>query len=93
MDSLKDSRKNKTLSFTIEERQKLGIHGLLPARVLSHQEQVEKVLESVRRINEPLDKYVYLMHLLDRFASIRYTIFIKYKIIIFKEMKDYFIKF
>jgi malate dehydrogenase (oxaloacetate-decarboxylating)(NADP+) len=71
MDAIKDSRKNKGLSYTIEERQKLGIHGLLPARILTQQEQVEKILDGVRRINEPLDKYVYLMHLLDRFVYIK----------------------
>ncbi|KAI8421036.1 hypothetical protein MSG28_008165 [Choristoneura fumiferana] len=54
------------LAFTIEERQVLGIHGLLPARVKSQEEQVQLCKLSIERYEEPLNKYIYLMGLLDR---------------------------
>lgn len=52
------------LAFTIEERQVLGIHGLLPARVKSQEEQVQLCKLSIERYEEPLNKYIYLMGLL-----------------------------
>ncbi|KAF9790217.1 hypothetical protein SFRURICE_010877 [Spodoptera frugiperda] len=54
------------LAFTIEERQTLGIHGLLPARVKSQEEQVQLCKLSIERYEDPLNKYIYLMSLLDR---------------------------
>lgn len=52
------------LAFTIEERQTLGIHGLLPARVKSQEEQVQLCKLSIERYEDPLNKYIYLMSLL-----------------------------
>lgn len=48
----------------IEERQILGIHGLLPPRVKTQAEQVEHCLRRIRNIGEPLDQYVFMMQLL-----------------------------
>ncbi|XP_073952567.1 NADP-dependent malic enzyme isoform X2 [Choristoneura fumiferana] len=66
LDRLKHPGLNKGLAFTIEERQVLGIHGLLPARVKSQEEQVQLCKLSIERYEEPLNKYIYLMGLLDR---------------------------
>ncbi|XP_063635318.1 NADP-dependent malic enzyme-like isoform X1 [Cydia splendana] len=66
LDRLKHPGLNKGLAFTIEERQMLGIHGLLPARVKSQEEQVQLCKLSIDRYEEPLNKYIYLMGLLDR---------------------------
>lgn len=52
------------MAFTIEERQVLGIHGLLPARVKSQEEQVQLCKLSIERYENPLNKYIYLMGLL-----------------------------
>ncbi len=62
------------MAFTIQERQSLGIHGLLPARVLDLDQQEQLVLENVRRLDKDLDKYVYLMHLLDRNEKLFYKV-------------------
>ncbi|KAI5712766.1 hypothetical protein M8J75_010981 [Diaphorina citri] len=40
LDFLRDARLNKGMAFSIEERQALGIHGLLPAAVKSQDEQL-----------------------------------------------------
>ncbi|XP_013161587.1 PREDICTED: NADP-dependent malic enzyme-like isoform X2 [Papilio xuthus] len=66
LDRLKHPGLNKGLAFTIEERQALGIHGLLPARVKSQEEQVQLCKLSIERYEDPLNKYIYLMGLLDR---------------------------
>ncbi|XP_035440635.1 NADP-dependent malic enzyme isoform X2 [Spodoptera frugiperda] len=66
LDRLRHPGLNKGLAFTIEERQTLGIHGLLPARVKSQEEQVQLCKLSIERYEDPLNKYIYLMSLLDR---------------------------
>ncbi|XP_028161890.1 NADP-dependent malic enzyme-like isoform X2 [Ostrinia furnacalis] len=66
LDRLKHPGLNKGMAFSIEERQVLGIHGLLPARVKSQEEQVQLCKLSIDRYEDPLNKYIYLMGLLDR---------------------------
>lgn len=51
------------MAFTIEERQLLGIHGLLPPRVKTQDEQVKHALANIERFNDDLNKYIYLMGL------------------------------
>lgn len=51
------------MAFTIEERQSLGIHGLLPPRVKTQDEQVKHALANLKRFNDDLNKYIYLMGL------------------------------
>ncbi|KAK4882677.1 hypothetical protein RN001_005996 [Aquatica leii] len=57
---------NKGMAFTLEERQALGIHGLLPARVKTQEEQLEHCKQCMDRLSDNLNKYIYLMGLLDR---------------------------
>ncbi|XP_023943582.1 NADP-dependent malic enzyme isoform X1 [Bicyclus anynana] len=66
LDRLKHPGLNKGMAFTIEERQAMGIHGLLPPRVKSQEEQVQLCKLSIDRYADPLNKYIYLMGLLDR---------------------------
>ena len=57
---------NKSTAFTIEERQRLGLRGLLPARVSTMERQKERVLESIRRKAYDIEKYIALRALQDR---------------------------
>ncbi|XP_063244213.1 NADP-dependent malic enzyme-like isoform X2 [Bacillus rossius redtenbacheri] len=66
IDHLRDPRLNKGLAFTLEERQQLGIHGLMPARFKTQEEQLELCRISVERYQEDLNKYLYLVELQDR---------------------------
>lgn len=52
------------MAFTIEERQILGIHGLLPAAVKTQEEQVELCRRNLERYTDDLSKYIYLIGLL-----------------------------
>ncbi len=63
---LRDPSLNKGTAFTERERDALGLRGLLPAHVLSMQEQVERVLTNLRRLPTDLDKFVFLNSLHDR---------------------------
>ncbi|XP_058443206.1 NADP-dependent malic enzyme isoform X2 [Malaya genurostris] len=71
---LRNGRFNKGLAFTIEERQALGIHGLLPAIVRSEPEQVKHCLTLLNRYENDLDKYIYLVSLMDRNERLFYRV-------------------
>jgi malate dehydrogenase (oxaloacetate-decarboxylating)(NADP+) len=63
---LRDPALNRGTAFTEAERAALGLDGLLPPRVYTLEEQVELVLENVRRLPTPLEKYVALEGLHNR---------------------------
>ncbi|CAF4900836.1 unnamed protein product [Pieris macdunnoughi] len=66
IDHLRDPRLNKGLAFTLEERQALGIHGLLAAKFKTQEEQLDICRISIDRYEDNLNKYLYLVELQDR---------------------------
>lgn len=74
IDRLRQKRFNKGLAFTKEERQRLGIHGLLPAVVKTDAEQVDHCLLLLRRLERDLDKYMYLNGLAERNERLFYKV-------------------
>ncbi|XP_035710199.1 NADP-dependent malic enzyme isoform X3 [Folsomia candida] len=74
IDYLRDPRLNKGMAFTLEERQRLGIHGLLPPRFKSQEEQVRLCKENVARYSEDLNKHIYLVGLQDRNERLFYRL-------------------
>uniref|UniRef100_A0A672HS31 Malic enzyme n=1 Tax=Salarias fasciatus TaxID=181472 RepID=A0A672HS31_SALFA len=65
---------NKGLAFTLEERQQLGIHGLLPPCFVSQDIQLLRVLKNYDMKKDSLDKYVFLMGLQDRNEKLFYRV-------------------
>jgi malate dehydrogenase (oxaloacetate-decarboxylating)(NADP+) len=63
---LHDPLGNKGTAFTEEERDALGLRGLLPPHVHTQDEQMARMLQQLRRMVDPLDKYVALNALHDR---------------------------
>lgn len=63
---LHDPLLNKGTAFSELERDALGLRGLLPPYVSSQDEQVARVLENIRRLHGPLEKYIALSALHDR---------------------------
>ena len=63
---LTDPLLNKGTAFTERERDALGLRGLLPPRVFTLQEQVQRSLASVRRKPDALEKYIFLTNLQNR---------------------------
>lgn len=67
---------NKGTAFTERERDALGLRGLLPPRVFTLEEQVERSLNAVRRKADPLEKYIYLVNLQNRNETLFYRLVI-----------------
>jgi len=63
---LHDPSLNKGTAFTAAERDALGLHGLLPPRISTQQQQVQHVMYNVRRKPNNLERYLYLIGLQDR---------------------------
>jgi malate dehydrogenase (oxaloacetate-decarboxylating)(NADP+) len=71
---LRDPTLNKGTAFSEQERDTLGLRGLLPPHVATQDEQVARVLENFRRLQTPLSKYIMLSSLLDRNEALFYRV-------------------
>jgi len=63
---LADPLLNKGTAFTDRERDMLGLRGLLPPRVFTLDEQIQRSLAAVRRKPDAIEKYIYLVNLQNR---------------------------
>jgi len=63
---LKESLRNKGTAFSEEERDALGLRGLLPPRIFSMAQQVERALRQLRRKESDLERYIFLSALQQR---------------------------
>jgi malate dehydrogenase (oxaloacetate-decarboxylating)(NADP+) len=62
---VRDPRRNKGTAFTIEERKKYGLTGLLPDIVETMETQIQRVHIQLDNFERPIQKYIYLTGLLD----------------------------
>ena len=69
---LHDPALNKGTAFTREERDKLGLRGLLPPRVHSQEEQMGLALANVRKKSSDLERYIFMIGLQDRNETLFY---------------------
>lgn len=74
LDYLRDPKLFKGMAFSLEERQTLGIHGLLPPRIKTEDEQAEHSMRNLRRFDDPLNKYMYMADLSERNEKLFYKI-------------------
>ncbi len=75
---LRDPVLNKDAAFTEEEREILGLRGLLPARVQTMEEQVTRTLENLRRKPNDIEKYLFMISLQDRNKTLFYRVVMDY---------------
>ena len=69
---LHDPALNKGTAFTGEERDELGLRGLLPPRVHSQKGQLRRVLANIRSKSSDLERYIFMIGLQDRNETLFY---------------------
>ncbi len=74
IDLLSDPVLNKGSAFTAEEREALGLRGLLPPREFTQTDQVERNLVQLRKRSSDLDRYIDLMDLMGRNLTLFYRL-------------------
>jgi malate dehydrogenase (oxaloacetate-decarboxylating)(NADP+) len=73
---LNNPRLNKGTGFTLAERDQYGLHGLLPPRVSTLEQQVEWSLDNLRRKSQDIDKYRFMSSLQKRNERLFYRLLI-----------------
>jgi malic enzyme len=68
----RDPMLNKGTAFPPDERDALGLHGLVPAYTSTIDEQLVRIKENYARLNDDLDRYLYLVALQDRNETLFY---------------------
>ena len=76
LDLLRDPLLNKGTAFTREERNALGLRGLLPPHVLTQDVQAQRIMTNLRKFSDPLDRYVALNSLHDRNETLFFRVVI-----------------
>jgi malate dehydrogenase (oxaloacetate-decarboxylating)(NADP+) len=71
---LRDPFLNKGTGFNEEERDALGLRGLIPPHVFTMEEQVERVLENYAGAQSDVERYIFLTNLQDRNETLFYRV-------------------
>jgi malate dehydrogenase (oxaloacetate-decarboxylating)(NADP+) len=71
---LSNSLLNKGTAFTEAERDAFGLRGLLPARVFTIEEQLQRAYGNFSRKADPLEKYIFLTTLQNRNETLFYRL-------------------
>ena len=71
-DAINNGAINKSTAFTPEERQALGLRGLLPYNVCDQESQITRALENMRRKTHDIEKYIFLSALQGRNQHLYY---------------------
>ena len=74
VDLLHNPLYNHGTAFTEEERDTYKLRGLLPPRILTQEQQVQRSLENFRKKPNDLEKYIYLIGLEDRNETLFYRV-------------------
>jgi malate dehydrogenase (oxaloacetate-decarboxylating)(NADP+) len=65
-DLLRDKSRNRSITFTRRERDRLGLRGLLPHRVSTERQMVDRVMTNLARLPRDIDRYMLLSGLQER---------------------------
>lgn len=78
LEVIHDPYLNHGTAFSAEERERLGLRGLVPPRKQYLEQQIERIYASFSRLEKPLDKFQFCSMLMDRNTVLFYVFFIRY---------------
>ena len=73
-DLLRNPRLNKGTAFSLEERKKYGLEGLLPVQVETLDTQMLRINEQLNQLELPINKYIYLANLIEHNETLFYNL-------------------
>jgi len=73
-DVLRDKTLNRSIAFTRAERRRLGLTGLLPHRVSTSEELIDRVMVNLERLPRDIDRYMLLSSIQERNERLFYRI-------------------
>ena len=73
-DILRDPALNKSTAFTMEERETLGLRGLLPPTMNTQDQQMGRILANIRRKSSDIERYIALRALQSRSQQLFYRV-------------------
>ncbi len=65
---------NKGSAFTEQEKDQLDLYGILPQQVSTMDLQVDRAYENYSKKTSPIEKYIFLLSLLDRNETLFYRL-------------------
>jgi malate dehydrogenase (oxaloacetate-decarboxylating)(NADP+) len=71
-DVLRDKSLNRSITFGRKERDRLGLRGLLPHRIATRRQMVDRVMENLERLPRDIDKYMLLSLVQERNEGLYY---------------------
>ncbi|TMW58737.1 hypothetical protein Poli38472_010296 [Pythium oligandrum] len=69
---------NKGLAFTSEEREQLGLRGLVPAAVTSVEFETKRAMAQLRKKTSPIEKYIFMQSMQDTNEAVYYRMLIEH---------------
>ena len=73
-DVLRDKTLNRSITFGRRDRDRLGLRGLLPHRVATDRQMVQRVMDNLERLPRDIDRYMLLSSLQERNERLFYQI-------------------
>jgi malate dehydrogenase (oxaloacetate-decarboxylating)(NADP+) len=77
-DVLRDKARNRSIAFGRGERDRLGLRGLLPYRVSTRRQMVDRVMANLERLPRDIDRYMLLSSLQERNQGLFYETIIEH---------------
>jgi len=75
---INNARTNKGTAFTAKEREQYGLSGLLPAAINTQEMQLNRTMENMRRKAYDIERYIFMMALLERNERLFYKLLVEY---------------
>jgi malate dehydrogenase (oxaloacetate-decarboxylating)(NADP+) len=78
MNVLHDPLWNKGMSFSLEERDRLGIRGLIPPTISTIESQIERNMKSIKKLPNDVERNIHLQNLHNRNETLYHRLLVEH---------------